>query len=583
MDFLVLAEAYEELEATKKRLKKTLIVSRLLKETPEKELEKVLLLLQGRIFGASDEREMGVASKLVVKAIAIATGHEAAQIEEQWKKKGDLGLVAEHLCGKKKQNMLFSEELTVSMVFNDLRKVSELEGQGSTDQKVKMISKLLGLAKPLEARYVVRAALQDLRVGIAEGTLRDAIAWAYLEEANPGYDEKTDSIYPENREAYSKVMETVQAALDKTNDFYLVSKTARHGLKELEKIELSVGNPVKVMLAQKVNNVQEAFEVVGRPAALEYKYDGFRMQINKNEEEVIIFTRRLENVTEQFPEVKDFVLKNVKADSCILDCEAAGFDSKTGKYTPFQQISQRIKRKYDIEKLAETLPVELNIFDILYYEGKNMLNVPFIERRKILEKIIKQVPKKIVLAEQIITDDDKEAQKFFDKSIAKGNEGLMFKNLQGIYKPGSRVGYMIKLKSAMDEIDVVIVGAEWGEGKRSGWLTSFTFACRTDDGEFLEMGKVGTGLKEKREEGLSFDEMTEILKPLIKKEKGREVEIKPKIVISLKHEEIQKSPSYASGYALRFPRVVALRDDRNTDDIVSLEEVEDMYYKQRKK
>ncbi|MGV8162221.1 MAG: ATP-dependent DNA ligase [Candidatus Nanoarchaeia archaeon] len=583
MDFIELAKAYEELESTSKRLKKTLIVSRLLKETPEKELEKVLLLLQGRIFGASDEREMGVASKLVVKAISVAMGHDVSEIENQWRKKGDLGLVAEHLCIKKKQGMLFSEELTVSMVFNDLRKVSELEGTGSTDQKVKMISKLLGLAKPLEARYVVRAALQDLRVGIAEGTLRDAIAWAYLEEANPGYDEKTDSITPENREAYSKVMEIVQAALDKTNDFYLVSKTARHGLKELEKIKLELGNPVKVMLAQKVNSVSEAFDVVGRPAALEYKYDGFRMQINKNKDEVIIYTRRLDNVTEQFPEVKEYILKNVKAESCILDCEAAGYDSKTGKYTPFQQISQRIKRKYDIEKLAETLPVELNVFDIIFFEGKDLLKEPFLERRKILEKIIKQVPKKIVLAEQLITDNDEEAQKFFDISVAKGNEGLMFKNLQGIYKPGSRVGYMIKLKSSMDELDVVIVGAEWGEGKRSGWLTSFTVACRNSDGEFLEIGKVGTGLKEKREEGLSFDEMTELLKPIIITQEGREVTVKPKIVISLKHEEVQKSPSYSSGFALRFPRVVALRDDRNTEDIISLEELEDAYYKQRKK
>lgn len=582
MDFIELANAYQELEQTSKRLKKTLIVSRILKETPEKDLEAVMLLLQGRIFLASDEREIGVASKLVVKAIATATGHTTTSIEDLWRKKGDLGLVAEHLSSSKKQNTLFSEELTVSTVFKDIRKISEQEGEGSTEQKVKMISRLLSMAKPLEARYIVRAVLQDLRVGIAEGTLRDAIAWAYLDEINPNYDEQNDSINPDNREEYNKHLAVVQAALDKTNDFLSVAKTARKGVKELEKIKLELGNPVKVMLAQKVNTVQEAFETVGRPAAIEYKYDGFRMQVNKDGKNVVIYTRRLENVTEQFPEIKEIALKNVLADSCILDCEAAGYDSKTGKYTPFQQISQRIKRKYDIDKLAEQLPVELNVFDIIYCEGKDMLNLPFLERRKVIEKIIKQVPKKIVLAEQIVTDNDKEAEKFFKKAVSLGNEGVMFKNLQGIYKPGSRVGFMIKLKASMDEIDVVIVGAEWGEGKRSGWLTSFTFACRDESGEFLELGKVGTGLKEKREEGLSFDEMTELLKPLIKKQEGKEITVKPKIVISLKFDEIQKSPSYSSGYALRFPRVVSLRDDRNTDDILSLEELEDLYYKQKK-
>jgi DNA ligase-1 len=582
MNFIELANAYQELEKTSKRLKKTLIVSKLLKVTPEKDLEAVILMLQGRIFTANDEREIGVASKLVIKAIAAATGHTTTSIEDLWRKKGDLGLVAEHLSSSKQQNTLFSEDLTVSAVFKDLRKMAEIEGTGSTDQKIKMISKLISMAKPLEARYIARAVLQDLRVGVATGTLRDALAWAYLDEVEQNYDEANDSINPSNREEYNKHLGILQAALDKTNDFLLVAKTARKGLSELEKIKLELGNPINVMLAQKVNTVQEAFEAVGRPAALEYKYDGFRMQVNKDGKNVVIYTRRLENVTAQFPEIKEVILKNVKTESCILDCEAAGYDSKTGKYTPFQQISQRIKRKYDIEKMAEQLPVELNVFDIIYYDGKDVLNEPFIQRRKIIEKIIKQVPKKIVLAEQLITDDDKEAERFFKKSVSLGNEGIMFKTLNGIYKPGSRVGSMIKLKASMDEIDVVVVGAEWGEGKRSGWLTSFTFACRDESGEFLELGKVGTGLKEKKEEGLSFEEMTELLKPLIITQEGKDSTVKPKIVISLKFDEIQKSPSYSSGYALRFPRVATLREDRSTEDILSLDELEDLYYKQKK-
>lgn len=580
MDYGVLAGVYSELESTSKRLKKTFIISKLLKNISDADMEAVMLLLQGRVFPVHDERELGVASKLVVKAISIASGFSTTDIEDKWRKKGDLGMVAEEVMKGKKQNTLFSEELTVKSVFDNFRKIAGIEGIGSVDIKLKTIAKLLSAAKPLESIYVVRTALGELRVGVAEGTLRDAIAWAYL--VNPNYDESSESINPEDREAYSKDIDVLQSAIDKTNDFALAAAQARKGLAELEKTKLQVGKPIKVMLAQKVNTASEAFDTVGRPAALEFKYDGFRMQLHKDKNEVLIFTRRLEDVTKQFPEVRKFVLENVKAESCILDAEAAGYDAKTGRYTPFQHISQRIKRKYDIEKIAEELPIELNVFDIIFHDGKDLLSVPFKERRQLLERIIMQKPKKIILAKQIITSSGEEAHEFFEQSVKKGNEGLMFKNLEGIYKPGSRVGFMIKLKSAMDEMDVVVVGAEWGEGKRSGWLTSFTVACRSDDG-FLTLGKVGTGLKEKREEGLSFDEITSLLKPHITKTSGRDVEIEPNVVISLRFEEIQKSPSYSSGYALRFPRVVALREDRSPDDVVSLEEVEDAFKNQRKK
>jgi DNA ligase-1 len=582
MKYQELAETYNELESTSKRLKKTYIISKLLKKTKESDIEKIMLLLQGKVFAAHDIRETGIASKLMVKAIATATGYSTEKIEDQWRKKGDLGLVAEYLVSEKKQNTLFSEELTIKLVFDSLQKLSTMEGLGSVDQKIKLIAKLLSAATPIEAKYVVRAALQDLRVGVAEGTLRDAIAWAYMTGVEPNYDEKTDAINPENREEYSRQIDLIQQALNKSNDFLEAANAAKEGEAYISKMKLQPGKPIKVMLAQKVLSIKEGFETVGTPAALEYKYDGFRMLISKSKENVVVYTRRLEEVTKQFPEVKDFILKNTKCDDCIIDCEAAGYDSKSGNYTPFQSISQRIKRKYDIEKLADELPIELNVFDILYLDGKELLNTPFSERRKLLEKIIVQEPKKIVLSKQILSSDEKEAENFFNESIKKGNEGIMFKNLNGIYKPGSRVGYMIKYKSSMDPLDLVVIGAEWGEGKRSGWFTSFVIACECD-GEFLEIGRVGTGLKEKREEGLSFDELTELLKPLIIEQKGREVKVKPKIVLSILFEEIQKSPSYSSGYALRFPRVVLLRDDRSSESASTLEDVEEAYYLQRKK
>jgi DNA ligase-1 len=287
-------------------------------------------------------------------------------------------------------------------------------------------------------------------------------------------------------------------------------------------------------------------------------------------------------VTSQFPEVVEYIGKFVDADSYILDAEAVGFDRRTKKYLPFQSISQRIKRKYDIDRLAQEFPVELNIFDILKLDDKSLLKTPFRERRLLLDRIVKIAPYKVVVAKQLVTADAEEAGEFYKEALASGNEGVMFKNLEGIYKPGSRVGYGVKVKPVMESLDLVIVGAEWGEGKRSGWLTSLMLACYDPDtGAFLEIGKVGTGMKEKAELGVSFEEITNLLKPNIIKEKGRQVSIKPSIVVEVNFEEIQKSPTYSSGYALRFPRVMRIRDDRVPEECSDLSLVEDLYSTQR--
>jgi DNA ligase-1 len=286
----------------------------------------------------------------------------------------------------------------------------------------------------------------------------------------------------------------------------------------------------------------------------------------------------MENVTRQFPDVVKLVQDNVKAKECILDAEAVGL-TKDGKYLPFQQMSQRIKRKYDIEKTAKELPVCVCVFDILEKDGEPLVQTPFQERHKIIEQTI-NVTTYIKPAEQLITDDEKEATAFYEKSLKAGNEGVMMKRLDSVYKPGSRVGFGVKVKPVMETLDCVIVGAEWGEGKRSKWLASFTLAIKDGD-EFLEIGKMGTGIKEKPEEGLSFGEMTEMLKPLVIEEKGKGVKTKPKIVVEINYEEIQKSPTYASGYALRFPRLVRLREDRGPNDVADLKEVENLYKGQR--
>jgi DNA ligase 1 len=590
MDYIVLTELYEKLEGTSKRLEKTKLLSEFLKDCPKKDIDKVMLLVQGLVFPKSDERKIGIASKLIVKALNVATGITVDEIEKSWKKTGDLGLSTEDLIKRKKQHTLFgSDDLTVEKVFKNIQKLATIEGTGSTDVKFKIIAELLTSAKPKEARYIVRTLLEDLRVGLGEGTLRDAIAIAYYERNGGKVDlDSKDPSFGGGSELV-KIRDAIQEAYDVTNDYAIVAQMIIDSdISVLQKLELNTTKPLKVMLAQKAKDVKEAFDMAGRPAAIEYKYDGFRVLIGKDGDKITIHTRRLENVTAQFPDVVKLVRENVHTESCIIDGEAVGYDPKTKKYVPFQNISQRIRRKYDIEQLAKEVPVELNIFDILYHNGKSTIKETFQERRKLIEKIISEKPGKIRLAVQTITDNDSEADKFYHQSLDAGNEGVMFKSLDTPYKPGSRVGSMVKLKPVMETLDVVIVGAEWGEGKRAGWLTSYTVAIYDEDtDEHLEIGKFGTGIKEKKgEEDLndenivSFEELTESLKPYIITEKGREVTIKPSVVVELKFEEIQKSPSYSSGYALRFPRLVRIRLDRSPDETSTLRQVEGFFKEQ---
>lgn len=585
MEYSKLVEIYERIEGTTKRLEKTYNISEILRKTDLDDIEVIILLLQGRIFPAWDQTKIGISSKLILKAINKATGTDINKIESHWKKLGDLGLVAQTLTHNKAQATLFSSTLTVKKVYENIKKLALITGTGTVDKKISLIAELLTSAKPLEAKYIVRTVLEELRVGVGEGSLRDAIVWAYFGDSlNIMYDREKNDISLDNnaRQKYNETIDIVQHAIDVANEFAIVARTAKSdGLNGLLKIKLRPGSPIKVMLCQKVSGVKEGFEKVGSPAQIEYKYDGFRMQIHKVKDKITLYTRRLENVTAQFPEVVDYVFSNVKGDDFIIDGEAVGFDPKTKKYLAFQSISQRIKRKYDIDSMSRLFPVELNLFDVIYHDGQSSVDEPLFKRRELLRDIVKQIDKKIVISKIDYTDNIEEAQKFYTESLDKGNEGIIMKNKDSIYKPGSRVGGWVKIKPTMESVDVVIVGAEWGEGKRSGWLTSFAIAIIDSDNNILDIGKVGTGIKELDGEGVSFDALTKMLKPLILSEKGKEVKIHPEIVIEVDYEEIQKSPTYSSGYALRFPRLVRLRDDKNVKDCSTLEMIEEFYFSQR--
>ena len=561
MDYSKLCSVYQALEGTSKGLEKTAILADFLAEIAKSGEYDLIYLLQGKAFADYDKNELGMSLQLVIRAISRATGLGDKEVVDEFRDIGDLGKVAESLVGKKKQQTaLFSKKLTVEKVLQNVRKLPTLVGAGTVDRKIGYVVELLNSASPIEARYIVRTVLSDLKVGVGNGLLRDAIV-EHCFDPQGDLDEKKEA------------KEDVQAAYDKATDFAEVFEKACK--RKLDDIVLSPGKPVKVMLFPKAAGVEDAFRIVGKPAAFEYKYDGFRVMINKDDGgEIKIFTRRLDDVTRQFPDIVEFVKNNVNAKSFIIDCEAVGYDSKTKIYQAFQAISQRIRRKHHIERLVKELPIELVVFDIIFHDGNSLIGEEFGNRRELIEKIVRQEKFKITLADQIISEDAKEVETFYAKALEEGQEGLMAKSLSAPYKPGARIGHAVKLKPEDKDFDLVITGAEWGTGKRAGWLTSFDVSCLGKGGELLDMGKVSTGLKEKREEGLSFDEMTEMLKKLVLSEGGRKISVEPEIVVSVQYQNIQKSPTYSSGYALRFPRILRLRPDRGKGDIATLKEIE---------
>lgn len=565
MKYSILAEVYEKLESISGKLEKTHIISKLLIETPKDLLEKIVLLIDGRVFPSWSDEELGVANQLMTRTISKSYGISTDNVVKNFKRTGDLGKTVEELASKRKQATLGKKELVIDKVFENMQLIAKQTGDGSQDRKLNLITELLVQANPKEAKYIVRTILGELRIGVAEGILRDAIAEAF-------------KVSPEN----------IENAWFLNPDYGEIAKIAKERGKEgLEKVKIELGKPIMVLLAEKSPSLEEAINSFDK-VALEYKYDGARFLVHKKQDKIWIFTRRLENVTKAFPDVVELCKKYILTDICIVDGEALAIDPKTKRPLPFQIISQRIKRKYDIEKTIKEIPVQLNLFDIVYLNGKILFDLPLEKRRKILKETIKEIPGKIQLAKQLITKNLKEADKFYKEALEAGQEGLIVKNLDAKYQPGRRVaGGWLKVKPVMESLDLVIIGATWGTGKRAGWLGSYILGCRDPDtGKFLECGMLGTGVKEKKTnpEDVTFLEMTKLLKPYIEAEKGNEIKIKPKIVIEVAYEEIQKSPTYSSGWALRFPRFLRLRTlDKSPEEADTVERIANLYKIQKGK
>ncbi|MFH0832927.1 MAG: ATP-dependent DNA ligase [Candidatus Aenigmatarchaeota archaeon] len=544
MRYSRLADYYERLEATTKKLEKRDILSELYGSSGD-DLSRVVLLSMGIVFPAGD-LELGVAKEMIKRTITKTYGISEKELDKKFKETGDLGLTAEFFSKNKRQSVLSRKDLDVEKVFDNLRKLPEISGAGSQEKKVSLIAELLSFASGKEAKYIVRTVLGEMRVGVAAGIVRDAIA-----------------------KAFGKEPKEIEHVYNIIADYGKVAELAK---KDRLDVEIVIGSPLRVMLAERAPDLKSALEAYFAPTT-EYKYDGFRVQIHKQDGKIKLFSRRLEDVTNQFPDIVSLSKESIKAKNCIIEGEVLAID-RNGKPKPFQDLSRRIQRKYDIEKMVKEIPIQVNLFDLIYYDNESWMEKPLRERWKKLCEIVDE-KKDFKLAENLETKDIKKAEEFYKRSLALGQEGVIVKNLDAAYKPGKRVGYWLKVKPIMEPLDLVIVGAEWGEGKRAKWLGTLVLAAKSGN-EFLPTGMMGSGLTDEQ-----LEEVTKRLKHLIIEEKGKGVKIKPNLVIEVGYEEIQKSTKYPTGYALRFPRLLRIREDRSKDDINTTKDIEKLFKLQK--
>ncbi len=546
MLFREFAEFCEKLEKISSTLELAARIAAFLKNIEdEKDLYDVVLFIIGKVYPPWDERELGVGVGLIYEALENVSGVKKQKIEEMIRELGDLGLAAEKLLEKKKMATLTFEELTIRKVRETFDEMSSLAGEGSRKRKIMLLTGLYGLASPIEARYLTRLILNEMRLGVGEGIMRDTIAKAF--GADP---------------------EIVERAYMITNDFGRVAVVAKtEGRESLAKMCVQLHIPVRMMLAQVAEGFDQAMSEMGT-AAVEWKFDGSRVQVHWDGKRVTVYSRRLENVTNALPDIVEEIKKHVKP-NVILDGEVIAV--RDGKPMPFQHVLRRFRRKHDVSKMIEKIPLQVYFFDVIYSE-KETIDLPLSERRKILESVIEE-SEKVKVAKQVVTNDVKEVREIYDEAIKAGHEGVMIKNPSSPYVPGKRGKHWLKLKAIMETLDLVVVGGEWGEGKRSHWLSSFELACLdTVSGKLLKVGKVATGFTEE-----DLEELTEMFRPLIVSQEGKKVEFVPKYVFEVAYQEIQKSPKYESGYALRFPRFVRLRDDKDVDEADTIERVENLY------
>ncbi|MBI5061437.1 MAG: ATP-dependent DNA ligase, partial [Candidatus Aenigmarchaeota archaeon] len=418
MRYSILASIYEKLEATSKKLEKRDILAELYAKCSEAELHIVVLLSMGTV---ATEQELGIANEMMRRIIMRTYGVTEKDVVKKFRETGDLGLSAEFFVRNRHQRTLARKELTVEHVFDNLRGLADIGGSGSQEKKVALVSELLSAASPIEARYLVRTVLGEMRIGVAAGIVRDAIAKAFGQQAG-------------DVEHLSHVI----------SDFGRVAELAKKGRMHAE---ITVGVPIKVMLAERAKDLKSAMDEFSE-TAIETKYDGFRISIHKSGNDVKIFSRRLDDVTNQFPEIAQWSRECIRARECITEGEAVAID-RHGRPLPFQKLSRRIQRKYDIDRMVKEIPVQVNLFDLVYWNGESWMKRPLRERWSKLKSIIESKREKFQLADHIETKDFDKANAFYKAALAAGQEGVIIKNLDAHYQPGKRVGFWLKVKQIL--------------------------------------------------------------------------------------------------------------------------------------
>ena len=578
-----IADTYEKIEATTKRLEMTDLLVDLLKRTPKEIIDKVVYLTQGKIYPDFVKLEIGVAERLAIKALAHASGRRESEIEEDMKKTGDIGETAQKFIAQKRQLTFFQKPLTVQRVYETFDKMARASGSGAVDTKITLLAGLLADATPKDAKYIMRTVTGNLRLGIADMTVLDALAIAY------GGGKET--------------RELVERAYNISSDLGRVAKVlAEEGLEGIKKFKVVVGEPIRPMLAERLSSPEEILEKLGGECIAEYKYDGERIQAHKKGDEITLFSRRLEDISDQYPDAIQLLRQHVKAKEAILEAECVAIDPDTGEMRPFQELMHR-RRKYGIEKAMEEYPVSLFMFDALYVDGKDLTLEPYPVRRKTLESVVREGDR-VKLAKHIITGDVKELETFFLEAIEAGCEGLMCKSIaeDSVYQAGARgwlwIKYKRDYKSEMtDTVDLVVVGAFHGRGKRAGTYGALLLAAYNPDNDTFEtVTKCGTGFTDE-----DLAKLPEMMKkhvishkhPRVNSMIEADVWFEPKVVIEVLGAEITLSPIHTcamdairkgSGLAIRFPRFTGnYRLDKAAEDATTANEIVEMYQKQLKK
>jgi len=580
MEFSIISELFEMMEKTTKRIELTNILVELLKKTPKKIIPNVVYLLQGIIRPNFEGVELGIAEKLAIRAISKSAGLPIKKIEDDYRDCGNLGLTASNILKLKTQTTFTAEKITVERVYETLFKIANLEGKGSQDLKMKYISSLLNDATPLEAKFVLNILLGTLRLGIAENTVMDALAIGFT-----------------GKKEYRKQIED---AYNVSSDLGKVSEViASEGLDGIKKFQISLFNPVRPMLADRIKSEKEATEKMPVEFAAEYKLDGERVQIHKQADKIILFSRSLENITKYYPDIVENIGNSLDVNEGIFEAEIVAINENTGEFLPFQELMHR-RRKYKLKEAVLQYPITVNFFDVLYFDGKNCLNLKYSERRKILESSVKE-NNFAKLVPMTIVKNENEVEDFLENSINSGCEGLMLKILDAAYRAGIRGGNWLKLKREYrnelgDSLDLVVIGAYFGKGRRTGRYGTLLLATYNPEKDnFPSICKVGTGFTDE-----SLDQLYQILSnkvilkknPRIESEMEADVWFEPELVLEIVASEITLSPIHktaldtirkGAGLALRFPKFTGkIRIEKGSEDASTDEEVYSLYKGQTK-